>query len=614
MSGDDPVSRNDGLAEAPPEFRFHAGSATAVVPFAPSRARSTGPAAARDQTATTRVLLIDDCNDDVLLIQELLARAEGGSFRVEHAADAQDGLTRLLRGEHDVALVEHRLTGEDGLSFARAAGRRGLTTPLIILSASDAPGGDVAAIDAGAADFLDKEELAVERLERAIRMALARQRRSLRVDPPPLLDPLTGLSGRHAYLDRLDQALGRARRRRGHVAVMLLDIDRFGEINRTYGHAAGDSLLRLLGGRIRRHLRETDTTARLVADRFALILEDLARPEHAQAVSVKLLATIAGPVSIAGETVAVTASAGAALFPGDGPEAAGLLALAEAALDAAKREGGHRYRYTADRQRALPAGNAMLATALDRAIGADALGLLFQPQVTLCSPELGLAALVRWQNGPADCMDCDRVRELAEATALTEPLTDWLLAAACRQAARWRTAGLPSLHVAVPLLSRRELAWSDLVRRLDGHLASAGMTPGELELEIDETLLLDPHDATARALAGVRELGVRLAVAGFGAGSTSLAVLRDLPLTTVKLARQLLTGIPEQEARTAVTSTIVRLSVQLDLRVVADGVETQAQLRLLRSLGCDAVQSLTCCPPLPADACADWLGQAERRP
>ena len=156
----------------------------------------------------------------------------------------------------------------------------------------------------------------------------------------------------------------------------------------------------------------------------------------------------------------------------------------------------------------------------------------------------------------------ERVRALADAAALAEPLTDWLLAAACRQAARWRAGGLPALHVAVPLLSRRQLVWGDLARRLERHLASAGMAPAELELEIDESLLLDQRDAPGGPLAAARELGVRLAVAGYGAGPTSLGALRDLPLTTVKLARDLLAGVPDDEVRTAVTSGIVRLATR----------------------------------------------------
>jgi diguanylate cyclase len=254
-----------------------------------------------------------------------------------------------------------------------------------------------------------------------------------------------------------------------------------------------------------------------------------------------------------------------------------------------------------------------MAVALEQALRAGELVLLFQPQVTLCSPELGLAALVRWQHDAAAIPEVEQLRSLAEAAAVAEALTDWMLEASCRQAARWRDGGLPRLHVAVPLLSRRQLIWSDLARRLERHLAAAGVMPEELEIEIDEALLLDERRASLQALAALRELGVRVAVGGYGGGPTSLAILRDLPLTTVKLARQLLAEIPDDDDRRAVASGVIRMAGELRLRVVADGVETQAQLQLLRQLGCDAVQALICCPPLPPDACGDWLLQAARR-
>ena len=613
MSGDDPVSRDDGLAEAPPAASFHSGSVQAIVRFAAPPVRTFGRAGGREPAGPTRVLLVDGCDDDALLVQDLLARAEPSGFVVDRAADAERGFARLLRGEHDVALVELQLDAGDGLDFVRAALRRGVAIPLIVLSGSGEAGVDLAAIDAGAADFLDKEELAVERLERAIRMALARQRRRERQDGPPLLDPLTGLCGRHAYHDRLELALGRARRARACAAVVLLDLDRFSAINRSFGHAGGDSLLRLVAGRIRRQLRATDTTARLDADRFALILEDLARPEHAAAVAGKLQAAVASPLALGPATVTVTASIGLALFPDHGADAAALLRHAEQALLVAKGAGAGPGPATTARAAEAPPASVALAPSLERALAQDGLALLFQPQVTLSTSELGLAALARWPNGPGGTVEFEALRELAEAGALTEPLTDWLLAAACAQAARWRAAGLGPLHVAVPLLSRRQLAWSDLARRLAGHLEAADLVPAQLELELDEGLLLPADEGAARTLAALRELGVRLAVTGYGGGTASLALLRDLPLTTVKLARQVLTGVPQHEARTLFARTIVRLAVELELRVVAEGVDSQPQLQLLRQLGCDAVQSLLCCPPLPPEACADWLRQAARR-
>jgi EAL domain-containing protein (putative c-di-GMP-specific phosphodiesterase class I) len=297
----------------------------------------------------------------------------------------------------------------------------------------------------------------------------------------------------------------------------------------------------------------------------------------------------------------------------DAVDADGLQALAEAAARQAKAQGGNCCRLHDERLDGAVRGEAADADRLRRAIENGALIVHFQPQVTLCSAELGLASLVRWRHDSLGVVAGDAIRSLAETTALTEPLTDWLIGAACRQAARWRAAGLPRLHVAVPLLSRRQLAWSGLAARVEAHLAAAGIPPDWLELELDERLLLHELQGDGRALGAVRELGVRLAVDGFGDGGTSLSVLRDTPLTTVKLARAMLHGIPEDRHRTLFAGTVIELARQLRLRLVAEGIESQAQLQLLKAQGCDAVQSFISCPPLPADACTDWLRQAAHR-
>jgi EAL domain-containing protein (putative c-di-GMP-specific phosphodiesterase class I) len=208
----------------------------------------------------------------------------------------------------------------------------------------------------------------------------------------------------------------------------------------------------------------------------------------------------------------------------------------------------------------------------------------------------------------------DGLRALAEAGGSAEPLGDWMIAAACRQARRWRDGGSAApARVAVPLSSRRPLAWSGLAERLAAHLAAAGLGPEQMEIEIEEPLLLAELADGGEALRAVRARGVRLAVTAFGAGPMSLRLLRDAPLTTVKLARPLLQGTPSDRRRTELVGNLIRLARQLDLRVVAEGVESHAQLRLLRAQGCDAVQSPAGSPP-PTDACAEWLRQVPPGP
>jgi diguanylate cyclase (GGDEF)-like protein len=613
--GDDTRSGPGGLAEAPPRsWPDPAGSAVVALELR-RRAPGEGPLIELPSRleVTLKTLVVDDCEDEFALVRDLLGRAEETRFLAEWAPTFEAGLRRLAVGGLDACIVDSRLAGGDGLEFLRLALRRGFETPIIVVTGDGDRRIDLEAIELGAADFLDKEEYDVERLERALRFALTRRRTAERLGRLAQYDELTGLANRSLMLDRLDRALAAARRHRGHVAVMLLDLNGFKAVNDRLGHGAGDRLLRIVADRLSRRLRETDTVARLGGDEFAVIVESLGKPEHASLVARKLLEAVAPPIALDGETVSVTASLGVALSPRDGDDPATLLRLADAAMYRAKAQGGNRCRFHDEAVDSRMRRGVLLEQDLRRALEREEFVLHFQPQVTLRPGELGLASLVRWRHPELGVVDADRFRSLAEDTGLLEPLTDWLLGAASAQIRRWHEMGLHALHVAVPILSRRQLAWSPLARRVAEQLERDGVDPGSLELEIDEHLLLEELEAAGATLPALRELGVRLAVAGFGSGSTSLMLLRDAPLRTLKLARALLEGTPKDMHRGLFVAAIIRLARQLGLRIVAEGVESQAQLQMLRREGCDAVQAFMSCPPLPADACTDWLHKAAQR-
>lgn len=594
MTGDDLAGKNPGLAEMPGSsdlLNSGSGTTPAVIRLdwhrRPNVTAEAPSSAERGNEDTIRVLVVEDEEEDFLLVHDLLARAENARFMVERAADAETGLTRLLSGQYDICLIDYRLPGQDGLGLARLAARRGIGVPLVLISSFATPGLDLEAIAAGAADFIDKEQFEVERLERTIRMALARERRQTLSSSAPL--PV-----REIFHERLQHALARARRRNSLGAVLLIAAD---GLDDPAAEAAGP---------LPRSLREADTLLHLDGHLFGAILEDLTRPEHVALVARKLIERVQGKAGI-------TANAGAALFPNDAGEGGALVAMAEAALARATAKGpGHCCHHDREIERNAE-GTFELARELRRAIESDELALHFQPQVTLCSAELALATVARWRHPTVGMIEGERLRGLAEAGGLIESLDDWIMSAACRQARRWHEVGLQPLHVAVPLLSRRRLGWAGLATRLQEHLAAADLAPCWLELEINEHLLSEELASDGGALKALAKLGVRLAVDGYGAGPTSLALLRDAPLTTIKLARALLQGTPEDPTRTLFAAALIQLARQLGLRLVAEGIDSQTQLQLLRAQGCDAVQSLMSCPPLPADACTDWLRQASFR-
>ena len=612
MAGDDGSAWGTGLPEVPgPDGLAEeaaVGAASPVIRLDAHRrpgGRSQGELAMPGGSGTVRVLLVEDEEEDALLVRDLLARAETTRFRVERVADADAGLLRLLGGEHDVCLVDYRLPGRDGLGLARLAARRGVGTPLILYSGLPEPDLDVEAIQAGADDFLDKEQLDVERLERAIRIALARRRRAAHQGWcwEPAAQP-----SRARFLDRLQGAVARARRQGASGAVLLLAVDAIECLPRRQVPVAIAPVLDRMGERLARCVREADGLARLDAGRFGLVVEGLDRPEHPARVARRLIELLTAPEAPGDAPLAV--SAGVARFPEDAEDPMLLEALAEAALGRALAAGGGPCCHHDPAMETTAPDPLELASALRRAIARDALALEFEPQVPLCSPELALAATARWRWRDGRLIEGDGLRALAEAGGSAEPLGDWMIAAACRQVRRWRDGGATApARVAVPLPSRRPLAWSGLAERLAAHLAAAELGPDRIEVEIEEPLLLAELAGGGETLRAVRAQGVRLAVTAFGAGPMSLGLLRDAPLTTVKLARPLLQGTPGDRRRTELVGNLIRLARQLDLRVVAEGVESHAQLRLLRAQGCDAVQSPAGSPP-PTDACAEWLRQA----
>jgi EAL domain-containing protein (putative c-di-GMP-specific phosphodiesterase class I) len=279
----------------------------------------------------------------------------------------------------------------------------------------------------------------------------------------------------------------------------------------------------------------------------------------------------------------------------------------------AKAEGGNLCRFSSDQaQRRIQRG-ALLESDLRRALVEGELLLHYQPQVTLRAGSLGIAAMVRWAHPELGLIGPERFLPLVEDGGLLPPLTDWLCEAACAQARYWSELGLGPVHLAVPLLMHRQPAWTDLPARLQSCLAGAGVSPDRLEVEVAEPLLLADAKAGGAGLAALDEIGVRIALHGFGSGPMSL---RDLPLgllDTIKLARELHHDVPDDHRRSALVRAIVALAKDLGLRVVAEAVDRHDQLAFLRRTGCDAVQAFMSCPPLPAAACTSWLRQASSR-
>ena len=403
-------------------------------------------------------------------------------------------------------------------------------------------------------------------------------------------DPLTDLPNRLVLGDRLTTALGRARRERSLVAVVLFDIDRFKTINDTYGHFAADAVLRALAHRLRPQLRASDTVARMGGDEFAAVFADLKSEADAAILAEKLLARVAEPFRVEGRSIAVTLSLGIALFPLHGSDAASLLAGADLALYEAKQQGRARFRVLSSELQHRSQRQRRLERELEGAVGRGELRIVFQPQVSLRRNHvIGAEALVRWAHPEHGLLLPAAFIPAAEATGAMREIDHWVIGQACSLAAGWQGYGRP-VRLGVNL-SPLEFRQPGLAERLAAHLRSSDLDPRLLEVEITESAYLDRETSSVDdQLHAIKALGVRIAIDDFGTGYASLAYLRWLPVDVIKIDRSFVADITMSRQDAAIVASTVSLAATLGKTVIAEGVETRDQCAALERLGCDELQ------------------------
>jgi len=420
-------------------------------------------------------------------------------------------------------------------------------------------------------------------------------------------DSLTGLPNRNMFLGELDRTIARARRNGTAFAIFFIDLDRFKTINDTLGHDAGDQLLRTMAARLRSAVRESDLVARLGGDEFVVLLEGEACAADLDAIAQKLLVAIGEPTTLQGCSFLVTGSIGIGLYPGDGEDAATLLKHADAAMYLAKDRGKNNVQfYTADLAE-LAARQFELESALRFALTRGELLLHFQPKIEIASGRmLGVEALVRWAHPTRGLVPPGDFIPLAEDRGLIVPIGRWVIQAACRQIRDWRAAGFVAPRVAVNL-SARQFVSDTLVDDLVDALALYGVAPSELEVELTESVLMADPERANQVLQQLHTMGIGISIDDFGTGYSSLSYLKRFPAQTVKIDRSFISGLPTDGDDTAITQAVIAMAHSLGLKVVAEGVETAAQLALLRKLGCDEAQGYLLGRPMPASDLAARL-------
>jgi diguanylate cyclase (GGDEF)-like protein len=419
-------------------------------------------------------------------------------------------------------------------------------------------------------------------------------------------DPLTGLPNRNLLQDRLEQAVQLARRQASKVALAFVDLDNFKVINDSLGHAAGDQLLIEIAARLRIALRGVDTVARYGGDEFVLIIGNQVSNEDTQQLLDRVLVSVQAPLQLEGHSVRINCSIGVSVYPDDAGDLDSLLRVADVAMYSAKKRGKGQYHfYTRDLNQVVQ-DRFVLESALQGAIENNELTVVYQPKVDSALQVKGFEALVRWNSAGHGLVTPDRFIPLAEETGQILAIGEQVLYAACRVAATWPLVNGQALSVAVNL-SARQLKEPGLPAMVADALAVSGLQPECLELEITESMIMGDVEHTIGILNSIKELGVSIAVDDFGTGYSSLSYLQRLPIDTLKIDRSFVSGCDRGGRAMAIPHAIIFLGKALNLHIVAEGVETEAEREILTICGCDEFQGYLFSRPMQSAAVNEYL-------
>ena len=420
-------------------------------------------------------------------------------------------------------------------------------------------------------------------------------------------DALTVLPNRILLQDRLTKALASARRQKGKVALLFLDLDEFKDINDSLGHSVGDLVLKEVAERLKKWAREQDTVARVGGDEFLIVLTAVKDISDAAVAAERLRDTMTAEFDVQGRSLGISCSVGISIFPEHGTDGETLIKNADAAMYSAKASGRNNFQFFTKDMNAQAVERLTLESSLRLALANKEFFLVYQPQIEIATGRIiGLEALLRWQHPQLGLVPPDKFIGIAENSGLIVPIGEWVLRTACSQARKWQDQGLPPLWMAVNVsaVQFRQAGFCELIRRV---LHETGLAPQYLELELTESLLLSNADVMFLVLQELRAMGLKLAIDDFGTGYSSLSYLRQFPVGRLKIDRSFIRDIVVNPDDAAIATAIIGMAKNLSLKVIAEGVEDEAQMTFLRERQCDEIQGYYFSKPLAVDKVADKL-------
>lgn len=544
------------------------------------------------------VVLADDDPSIRLMVRHVL---ESEDFDIVEASDGLEAIKAVEKHHPALILLDAVMPGIDGFTTCKQIKDKGYTDiPVMMITGLDDDASVERAYEVGAIDFITKPiKWAV--LKHRVKSVVAKVVAERKVQLLAYRDTLTSLPNRLLFADRLEQAVIRCERSRTSMALMLVDIDDFKLVNDSFGHDAGDKLIKAVGQLISKSLRRADTIARLGGDEFAVIIEGINSPDDAISIADNLTTILEHNVRLDDQETYTSASIGIAVYPDDGKDARTLLKNADTAMFRAKENGRHCFQFYKPEMSVTAMERLDLENSLKAAFENDEFLIYYQPVIDIHKNEIvAVEALLRWQHPDKGMIHPVDFISIVEDCGLIVALGEWLIFSICKQISIWQDAGLEKQHVSINL-APRQFKEQDLVVVFTQAMSEYDVDASSLSVEITERTLIDNIGEVEATLKKLRSMGMRIMLDDFGTGYASLAYLKEFPVDVVKIDREFIAGIPDNREDSAIVEAIAGLTRGLNLSLIAEGVENEPQLKVLKSIGCQYAQGYYWSKALPGD-------------
>jgi len=544
------------------------------------------------------VVLADDDPSIRLMVRHVL---ESEEFDIVEANDGLEAIKAVEKHHPALILLDAVMPGIDGFTTCQHLKEKGYKDiPVMMITGLDDDASVERAYDVGAIDFITKPiKWAV--LKHRVKSVVAKVVAERKVNMLAYRDSLTDLPNRLLFADRLDQAVMRAQRSRTSMALMLIDIDDFKLVNDSFGHDAGDKLIQAVGKLIARSLRRADTIARLGGDEFAVIIEGIETADDVISIADNLTTILEHNVRLDEQETYTSASIGIAVYPDDGDDATQLLKNADTAMYRAKENGKHCFQFYKPEMSVTAMARLELENSLRAAFEADEFQVYYQPIIDLHKNEVYcVEALLRWHHPDKGMIQPEDFVSVIEDSSLIVALGEWLITSVCKQIKAWNQAGLAQQLVSINL-APKQFKEQDLIGLFTRAMTEYNVDGESLAVEITERTLIDNIGEVESTLIKLREMGFGISLDDFGTGYASLAYLKEFPVDIVKIDQVFIEGMPDNEEDTAIVNAIAGLTRGLKLKLLAEGVENERQLAVLKGLGCQYAQGFYWSKALPGD-------------